>query len=256
MLIDWFTVAAQIINFLILIALLRRFLYGPVLRAIDNRQRTIDESRAMAANAEREATAQAAALAGERETLARGREEFLRQAADEVESWREAALAGIKGEVAERQQLWRRQLADEQAVFFERLKAEIGAQIVRVAGKVLADLADERIEARLIEHFLARLTIDDPPGEGRERPQSGALQVVTGLPLGLDQREKIRRRLSALFGSDQPLTYTEEPGLGFGIKLTAGDQAWEWNLARYLEGLELDIRQVLATARTAGATDA
>ena len=37
MLIDWFTVGAQALNFLILIWLLKRFLYRPVLAAIEAR---------------------------------------------------------------------------------------------------------------------------------------------------------------------------------------------------------------------------
>ena len=36
---DWFTVIAQIINFLILVALLKRFLYGPIIRAMERRER-------------------------------------------------------------------------------------------------------------------------------------------------------------------------------------------------------------------------
>src|ERR1700678_4797195 len=39
--IDWFTVVAQAVNFLILVWLLKRFLYQPILRAIDARERGI-----------------------------------------------------------------------------------------------------------------------------------------------------------------------------------------------------------------------
>src|SRR5471032_2465585 len=41
MLIDWFTVAAQALNFLLLVWLLKRFLYRPVLAAIDEREKRI-----------------------------------------------------------------------------------------------------------------------------------------------------------------------------------------------------------------------
>jgi F-type H+-transporting ATPase subunit b len=39
--IDWFTVSAQIINFLILVFLLKKFLYGPIIRAMDKREEKI-----------------------------------------------------------------------------------------------------------------------------------------------------------------------------------------------------------------------
>jgi F-type H+-transporting ATPase subunit b len=41
MLIDWFTVAAQALNFLVLVWLLKRFLYKPILDAIDVREKGI-----------------------------------------------------------------------------------------------------------------------------------------------------------------------------------------------------------------------
>ena len=41
MLIDWFTVGAQVLNFLILVWLLKRFLYKPILDAIDAREERI-----------------------------------------------------------------------------------------------------------------------------------------------------------------------------------------------------------------------
>src|ERR1700678_2344038 len=41
MLIDWFTVGAQVLNFIALVWLLKRFLYKPVLNAIDARERRV-----------------------------------------------------------------------------------------------------------------------------------------------------------------------------------------------------------------------
>jgi F-type H+-transporting ATPase subunit b len=41
MLIDWFTVGAQLLNFLVLAWLLKRFLYRPILDALDAREQRI-----------------------------------------------------------------------------------------------------------------------------------------------------------------------------------------------------------------------
>lgn len=254
MLIDWFTVAVQIVNFLILIVLLKRFLYGPLLRVMDERQQTIAASLAKAARVEEEARAQLTALIGEKEALARSREELMRQAEREVESWRETVLFRLQEEIEGSRRLWQQRLKDEQAAFFDKLKIRIGEQVVRVAGKVLADLADDRFEARLLDHFLAKLKAQSGLDAGR----SGAvdLLVSTGLALSPEGREDLQQKLRRLFGAGRAVFFTEDSELGFGIRLTAGDQAWEWNLARYMEGLEQDIRQTLATTRKSGETDA
>ena len=45
MLIDGFTVGAQVLNFLILVWLMKRFLYQPILDAIDAREQRIAAER-------------------------------------------------------------------------------------------------------------------------------------------------------------------------------------------------------------------
>ena len=48
MLIDWFTVGAQLLNFAILVWLMKRFLYQPILRAVDAREKHIAQALAQA----------------------------------------------------------------------------------------------------------------------------------------------------------------------------------------------------------------
>lgn len=250
MLIDWFTVAVQIVNFLVLLLLLRRFLYGPLLRAMDQRQRAIADRLAQAALAEQEAKEQVAALAEERAAQAGSREELWRQAAAEIEAWRETALLRLRQEIEEARRLWQRQLTEEQAGFYDKLKTRIAEQVVRVAAKVLTDLADQGLEERLIDLFLARLgeehDLADLPGD---------LLLISGRPLAADRQARVQQALTARFGAGRVIHFREEPRLGFGIRLTQGDQAWEWNLACYLDGLEEDIREALAALRKPGESD-
>ena len=91
MLIDWFTVVAQMVNFLVLVWLLKRFLYRPILNAIDARERR------MAAEL---AEADAKKMAGDKE-----RDEFQRKT-HELEQQRTAILSKALEEAqAERQRL-------------------------------------------------------------------------------------------------------------------------------------------------------
>ncbi|MEO5958542.1 MAG: F0F1 ATP synthase subunit B, partial [Opitutaceae bacterium] len=55
MLIDWFTVGAQVLNFLILVWLMKRFLYKPILNAIDAREKKISAELADAESKRAEA---------------------------------------------------------------------------------------------------------------------------------------------------------------------------------------------------------
>lgn len=256
MLIDWFTVAVQIVNFLILIALLKRFLYGPIVRVMDERQQAIAVSLSEAARAKEEAEAQLAALANEKEAVASTRDALMRQAASDVEAWREATLLRLREEVEESRRLWQRQLTEEQEAFFDKLKIRLGEQVVRVAGKVLEDLADERLETKIFDLFLAKMGTDRALADGLTRPAPPVLLVATGLTLTLEGRAGLRQQLATRFGPGKPVIFSEEPALGFGIRLTAGDHSWEWNLAHYMAGLTRDIRQTLVVEPTSGDSDA
>ena len=88
MLIDWFTVVAQIVNFLILVALLKRFLYGPLIRAIDARENGIaaqiaagrpEKPRSRWSSWHRPGTAGRTRTSSAQQTIAEAREDADRQ---------------------------------------------------------------------------------------------------------------------------------------------------------------------------------
>ena len=72
MLIDWFTIGAQVLNFLILVWVMKRFLYKPILVAIDKREARIAAELA-------DADAKKAEAQQESETFKRKNDEFDRQ---------------------------------------------------------------------------------------------------------------------------------------------------------------------------------
>ncbi|MFP4072257.1 MAG: hypothetical protein ACLFTB_09415, partial [Desulfovibrionales bacterium] len=80
MLIDWVTVGAQIVNFLILVWLLKKFLYGPIIRAMQKREEGIRQEMEQARQSREEAEQRAQKLEQERKELDRSREELMREA--------------------------------------------------------------------------------------------------------------------------------------------------------------------------------
>lgn len=241
MLIDWFTVSFQIINFLILIALLKRFLYGPIIRAMDEREKTIATRLSEAATAQREAETKAALLTKDQEEFTRLREQMELEAHQEINKWKEESIDRIKGEIALQRSSWQQNLAEEQEDFLRKLKIHISRQVFLVGQKVMADLADTSLEARLLETFLKK--IQQEPGtpiEGNMQ-KSTTLLVTTGFPLDASVRERLQAQLGSSFSSFNEVEFSEDGQVGFGIRLLAGDRKWEWNLSRYMRDIEKDI---------------
>ena len=188
MLIDWYTVAAQVFNFLLLVWVLKRFLYTPVRRAMHQRQERIAQDIHQAEQARREAEESLQALKSERGKLNDERRHILEQAQQEARQWSEQALEQARTELEARRAQWDQALQDERKAFSRRLTASIAGASVEVCRKALLDLADADLELRLVETLLARLPEDSAP-------QPGEIRVRTGFALRPEGRKHLREAL-------------------------------------------------------------
>src|ERR1035438_10738701 len=92
MLIDWFTVLAQVVNFLILVWLLKRFLYRPILDAIDAREKRIAKELADADAKKTEAQKERDEFEQKNQECDQQRAALLSKATDEAQAEREWLL--------------------------------------------------------------------------------------------------------------------------------------------------------------------
>src|SRR5689334_1065054 len=92
MLINWFTVVAQAINFLILVWLLKRFLYKPILHAIDEREKRIATQLAQAEAKKAEAQKERDGFQRKNEVFDQERAALLKKVEDEAGAERQRLL--------------------------------------------------------------------------------------------------------------------------------------------------------------------
>lgn len=247
MLIDWPTVIFQIINFLILIALLKRFLYGPIIAAMDKREQQVAARLAEAAKTEQIASERAAELAKEQENFARTRESMMLLVKEEVEEWRNNALKHLQAEVDEKREGWKSVLVAEQKDFLKKLKQTIKSNVFLIAQKALADLADDELEARLIEKFIGKISQKDQGIDALLSVSTGQIICITGFPLSMAQKENLEKALGPYVQEGSQICFQEDRALGFGLQLYSDDQKWEWNLNSYMHELETEIDTAVKT---------
>ncbi len=241
--VDWLTVAAQIVNFLILIALLKRFLYRPIVSTMEARQRYIESQLAQARELKRQGEHLTATYRDKLESLERERQRLLEQAKREVESERQALLDKVRLEVEQKRLEWLQDLAREQAVLLRELKSLLAEQLVDLGRRAFADLAAKTLEQCVIDAFLERL--NTLPDDKKALLRTGdRCQVMTAFPLETDDRIKIERTLKS-FDPSLDISFECRPELICGIALEAGDRIWHWDLASYLEELETTLSRVL-----------
>lgn len=258
MIIDWFTVGAQVLNFLILVWLMKRFLYQPILHAIDEREKRIaaelgdaDTKRAQAENERNEFQKKNAAFEKQRA-------ELLNQATFDAKTEGQRLLDEARKAAdslsAKRQETLRNEVHHLNQTIRRRTQLEVFA----IARQALSDLATASLEDRLCEVFTRRLReMDAKTKEGLAEALITAIEpslVRSAFDLSAEQRASIQHALNETFSVDPAaqlrtgiqIRFETAPELISGIELvTETGQKLAWSIADYLLSLEKGVAELL-----------
>ncbi len=231
--IEWTTFVLEIVNFLVLVWLLKRFLYRPVKSMIERRRQEVEARLAEAEQARREAEAvkqryqnRLAAWETEkkqawerlRQELEAERQRWLQSLSQELEEERRKAEAVWQQERRE----WQRH-AEEQAL-------NLGAAFV---ARLLERLADEHLHHRLVDLLVTDL--EKLPGSEQERIRTaitgaGRIRGVSAYPLTDEERRKLDQVLSWVLQTPVGIDFTVDPDLLAGIRIDLGSYVIRANL--------------------------
>ncbi len=246
MLIDWFTIIAQVINFLILIFLLKRFLYGPLIAAMNKREKRISDELRRAEESRLEAERRALELSTEKEELSKNKVLLQTKAQREVQKWQDKELEKAKIAVDAEKQKWLDAIDAEKEEFSQRLRVRLGRITLKLSKKALLDLADSSLEARVIETFLRKAEHEKDLLIGNQQTFGPpALSLKSGFALTDEMKNRLRTELHHLLEPNLTLTFAVEPDLGLGIELVAGDRKIEWNINRYILDIEKEVMRAM-----------
>ena len=249
MLIDWFTVGAQALNFIILVWLLKRFLYKPILHAVDAREKLIATELA-------DANAQKAEAQKERDVFVRKNEEFdskraglLGKATDEAQAEGRRLLDNARKAAdalsGKRQQV----LHDDANTLSQALRRRTQQEVFAIARKALTDLAATSLEQRMGVVFIDRLRAMDAKAKAdlaealKTASESALMRSAFDLPAA--QRAAIQKALDEIFATQIRLRFETAPALVSGIELTTNGQKLAWSIADYLSSMENGVGELL-----------
>lgn len=249
MLIDWFTVGAQVVNFLILVWLLKRFLYRPILDAIDAREKRIGQALADADTKKAEAQKERDTFQNKNEAFDKQRATLLSQAMDEAKVERlrllDEARQAADALRAKRQEAQRNDAHNLNQAISRRAQQEVFA----IARKALTDLAGTSLEERMGEVFTRRLReMDEQEKKGLGMSLKTATEpalVRSAFDLPAEQRTAIQNVLNELFSAEIRIRFETAPDLISGIDLTTNGQKVAWSISDYLVLLEKAVDELL-----------
>jgi F-type H+-transporting ATPase subunit b len=259
MLIDWFTIIAQVINFLILVWLLKRFLYRPILNAIDAREKRIAAKIADADTQKAEAQKERNEYQHRNEVFDQQRKEHMNQVMEAAKTERAQLLDSARQETKELRTSLQKTLRNEQRSLNEELSRRAREEVFAIARKALFDLAGTSLEERMTDIFLNRLRElnDAQMAELKSAfiTSPDPLLVHTAFKLPTQQCSAIETAIKEILGNEKQVKFDIVPDLVSGIEISSNGQKIAWSIADYLDSMAMSVDSFLKTPTTIQSND-
>lgn len=290
MLIDWFTVIAQVINFLILAWLLKRFLYQPILNAIDAREQRIANALADADKKSVEAKQQRDEFQHKNTAFDEEKKSRNAQLNAEIQTERTRLLEEVRQESDNLRNKLQLALKNDQLSLQVALSQRAREEVFSIVGKVLNDLAETSLEERITAVFIQRLkTLNHEElagftsafqyhGSAHKKP----LVIRSAFTLSKEQCAEIEATIKKILlhhttvkngiensrdNSDDTsdkvidqiaLQFVIDPAVISGIEINANGKKIAWSISDYLTSLAKGVDELLhslGNTQSGGETD-
>lgn len=248
-LIDWFTVIAQVINFLILVWLLKRFLYKPILNAVDAREKKVADELKNADAKEAEAQKEKDEFKHKNEEFDQQRNDLLNKAKEDAKAERQRLFEQVRNEASDLRSKQQEALRNEEQLLSQEIGRRTQQEVFNIAQKVLTDLAGTSLEERAVDVFAQNLhnLKDNEKKQLASALSASSSQALirTAFDLPQAQRDSIQKAIKETLGIETQSRFETAPDLVSGIELIADGQKVAWSIADYLTSLQKSIDELL-----------
>ena len=241
--IDLVTLIAQIINLVVLIWLMKRFLYQPVLKMISERQALIDAEIKKAHQARQEALLQEAQYTKKVADFDAKRSLMMSEARQEVDAFKQKLLDESKQAISYSRKNWQVELEQEKQSFDAGLQASIIKNFKLFASDALKDMAGVELTSLVLDKFKEK--VQKMPKTNRKKMSDSILKnkkviISTDSKLDTMKKNELKDFLLEEFEISEIIKFEfcEDENLICGIQIQVGEHQTSWNLKNYLETFE------------------
>ncbi|MEJ2566545.1 MAG: F0F1 ATP synthase subunit delta [Gammaproteobacteria bacterium] len=235
---DWTTFILEIVNFLVLVWILRRFLYRPVMNVVAQRRAAITQDLQAAQATQEQAKSLQAQYENRLADWQQEREMARQQLRDEIEAERQKLLAQLQTELAEQRHKEQvlAQRRDENLLREARHQAQ--ALTTQFAARLLGRLAAPDLEERLLQMLLEDLP-RLPEAQRKtlaaaQRDSQAPVQVSSAFPMNEAQRQALGAALQQTLDTAVACEFLEDPALLAGVSVHIGSHYLQANLKEEL----------------------
>lgn len=227
----------QIFNFLIVLVVLRAWVYKPVVGLLQKRRETIaqglEDARIAAearANAEQAAEGIVAEAQQEANKMVREATERAEQAAAEVKVGAEKEAEGTRKSALAEGEALRTQALGE-------VRGHVASLAVAAAQKIIGDALDQERQKQLVKEFFSGIEAGKVVVLEGEDLSGESATVTSALPLSSEEQQSIESELRKQIGSDSEIVFQVDPDILGGLVIRVGDKVIDGSVAGKLTAL-------------------
>ena len=248
---DLVTFIAQIVNLFVLVWLLKRFLYRPILEVIEKRQQEIRDKVQSAEDMRLESIRERKKWEAEKQAYESEHQKELNLITQELEEKRKQGLEEVKSSIQRQRLKMQNDLLAEVASLHTDIGHFIATDFMRLAGQALQELSHCCPLDQAVNLFLGRLKKLDKKDINRINiilKKQNVILVNSSDTLTQDQMQEIKKLIKKMFvlSPKCKIKFDTLPELILGLEMRVGDVSIDWNLKAYLTTLNANLDATLA----------
>ena len=230
----------EIINFLILIWILQRLFYKPLLETIAKRKQFIDQSLSDAKNLQQQAEQLRSLYENRQKLWEQEKQSVISTLNQQLEIERKAHLDRLSTDLEKERQKANVLLSKQRREFQEQIEKQALRNGAKFAGMLLQQSAGPELEARLFILLMDNLTV--LPEACKQclcllgTKKSVPIRITTAYPLAVEMRQQLEQKLGALINSQINFQYHQDESLIAGLRMDIGAWVLNANLQHELTG--------------------
>lgn len=226
-------VFVQLFNFLVLLVILKAWVYGPITKLLEDRREKIAqgmEDARIAAEARANAETEAEKIIADAQAEA---SKLVREASNRAEEVARDLKAAADKEASEAVAAAREGVKEERDALLSEVRGQIAALAMAATQKLIGEALDEKRQHALIDEFFSGIKGGKVVvAEGIE----GDAVVTSALPLTDSEKKNVEATLKG------NVAFKVDPGILGGLVIRVGDKVLDGSVANKLDAMRQNVK--------------
>lgn len=250
--IDFFTLIAQIINLLILLFLLRKFLYLPILKVLGERKALLENEYKVAEIARKKAEVLEKNAQEKYSEIEIEKQKILAQSHEKAHALEQKLTTEAEQEFKKARQKWKDKLISEQNTFDLALQNLIAEYFQKFATGALDQMADISLNELFLNKLMQKISAQKQDKKSefvRDFLVSGELELVSAENFDTKTKQHFKDFIKNEFmlNEDLKIKFSTDKNLICGVILKNKEQMIEWNLAEYISEFSNNLNTAVSS---------